>query len=84
MEERSSLMAQQKNLPVMQEMWVRSLSLEGLLEESMATHCSILAWVNPMYREAWQATVLWIAKSRTQLKLLSMLARILTSLYIKY
>ena len=57
MEERSSPMAQQKNLPVMQEMWVRSLSLEGPLEESTATHCSILAWVNPMYRGAWQATV---------------------------
>ena len=44
MEETSSPMAQQKNLPVMQEMWVRSLSPEDLLEESMATHSSILAW----------------------------------------
>ena len=44
MEETSSPMAQQKNLPVIQEMWVRSLSPEDLLEESMATHSSILAW----------------------------------------
>ena len=42
MEETSSPMAQQKNLPVMQEMWVRSLSPEDLLEESMATHYSVL------------------------------------------
>jgi len=28
----------------MQEMWVRSLGHKDLLEESMATHSSILAW----------------------------------------
>ena len=33
-----------KNLPAMQEMWVQSLGLEDLLEESMATDSSILAW----------------------------------------
>ena len=38
-------MAQQvKNLPVMQETWVRSLGQEDPLEEEMATHSSILAW----------------------------------------
>ena len=41
-------MAQQvKNPPVMQEiqeLWVRSLGWEDPLEESMATHFSILAW----------------------------------------
>ena len=40
-----------------QEMWVRSLGQEDLLEEEMATHCSILAWRIPMGRGAWQATV---------------------------
>ena len=33
-----------KNLPAMWETWVRSLGLEDLLEEGMATHSSILAW----------------------------------------
>ena len=32
-----------KNLPAVQETWVRSLSWEDPLEESMATHYSILA-----------------------------------------
>ena len=40
-----------------QEMWVRSLGQEDPLEEVMATHSSILAWKNPMDREAWPATV---------------------------
>ena len=33
-----------KNLPAMQEVCVRSLGGEDLLEEDMATHASILAW----------------------------------------
>ena len=33
-----------KNLPVMQERWVRSLGQEYSLEKEMATHSSILAW----------------------------------------
>ena len=33
-----------KNLPAMWETWVQSLGREDLLEESMATHSSILAW----------------------------------------
>ena len=36
-----------KNLPAMQETWVRSLGQEDPLEESMATHSSILAWRIP-------------------------------------
>ena len=41
----SSLVAQLvKNLPVMQETWVRSLGWEDPLEKGMATHSSILAW----------------------------------------
>ena len=41
-----------KILPAVQEMWVRSLDWEDPLEESMATHSSILAWGIPMDREA--------------------------------
>ena len=42
-----------KNLPAMQETWVRSLSWEDPLEKGKAIHSSILAWripwtVNPM------------------------------------
>ena len=33
-----------KNLPAIQEMWVRSLGQEDPLEEGTATHSSILAW----------------------------------------
>ena len=40
----ASLAAQMvKNLPAMQETWVRSLDQEDLLEEDMAIHSSILA-----------------------------------------
>ena len=44
----ASLVAQTvKNLPVMQETWVRSLSREDPLEKGKATHSSILAWRIP-------------------------------------
>ena len=33
-----------KNLPAMQETWVRLLGWEDPLEKEMATHSSILAW----------------------------------------
>ena len=33
-----------KNLPAVQEMWVRALSQEDPLEGKMVTHISILAW----------------------------------------
>ena len=36
-----------KNLPAVQEMWVRSLSWEDPLKKGMATHSSILAWRTP-------------------------------------
>ena len=36
-----------KNIPVMQETWVRSLGQEHTLEKGMATHSSILAWRIP-------------------------------------
>ena len=37
------------------------------LEESVATHSSILAWRIPMERGAWQATVHGVAQSQTRL-----------------
>ena len=36
-----------KNLPAMQETWVRSLCWEDPLEKGAATHSSILAWRSP-------------------------------------
>ena len=36
-----------KNLPAMQETWVRFLGWEDPLEKEMATHSSILAWEIP-------------------------------------
>ena len=46
----------------MQEMWAQSLGQEDTLEEEMATHSSILAWKNPMEREAWRSIVHGVAK----------------------
>ena len=40
-----------KNLPAMQEKWVRFLGQEDPLEEGMATHSSILAWRIPWTEE---------------------------------
>ena len=56
-----------KNLPAMQETWVRSLGWEDPLEEGIATHSSVLAQRIPMDRGAWWAIVHSITKSRTQL-----------------
>jgi len=54
----ASLVAQMvKNLPVMQETRVRSLSQEDPLEKGMATHSSILAWRILMDRGDWRVTV---------------------------
>ena len=47
----ASQVAQVKNLPARQEMWVRSLDWEDCLEEEMATHSSILAWKIPWTEE---------------------------------
>ena len=52
-----------KNLPAMQETWVRSLSWEDPLEQGIATHCGILAWRIPIDRRAWQAIFHGLAKS---------------------
>ena len=40
-----------KNLPAMEETWVRSLGWEDALEEGMATHSSVLAWRIPWAEE---------------------------------
>ena len=62
----ASLVAQMvKNLPAVQETWVRSLGQEDPLEESKATHSSILIWRIPMDRGAWRATVHGVALSQT-------------------
>ena len=48
----ASLVAQTiKNLPTMQETWVRSLGGEDPLEKGMATHSSALAWRVPWTEE---------------------------------
>ena len=61
----ASLMTQTvKNLPAMQETWVRSLGWENPLEKGMTTHSSILAWRIPMDRGACLATVQGVAKSQ--------------------
>ena len=52
-----------KNLPAMQETWIRSLCWEDALEEGMATHSSILTWRIFMDRGAWWATVHGVTKS---------------------
>ena len=40
-----------KNLPAMQETWMRSLGWEDLLEKRTASHSSILAWRIPWKEE---------------------------------
>ena len=40
-----------KNLPAMQETWVRNLGWEDPLEKEIATHSSILAWRIPWTEE---------------------------------
>ena len=54
----ASLVAQMvKNLLATQETWVQSLGWEDPLEEGMATHSSIFAWIIPIERGAWWAIV---------------------------
>ena len=65
--DQASLVAQtiKKNPSAMQETWVRFLGWDDPLEEGMATHSSILAWIIPMDRGAWWATVRRAAKTQT-------------------
>ena len=51
----------------MLEMQDPSLGREDPLEEEMATHSSILAWIISWTRGAWRATVHWVAKGHRQL-----------------
>ena len=51
----ASLVAQMvQTPPAVWETWLRSLGWEDALEESVATHSSILAWRISMDRGAWQ------------------------------
>ena len=48
-----------------EEMWVRFLGWEDPLEEEMATHCTILAWiVSPMDRGDGWATIHGLQRAR--------------------
>ena len=53
-----------KESPAMQETWVWPLGWKHPLEESMATHSSILAWRIPMDRRSWRAVIHGVAKTR--------------------
>ena len=61
----SSLMVSQmvKNLPAMQETWVRSLGQEDPPEKEMATHSSIFVWRTPWTEET--GGLHGVAKSQT-------------------
>ena len=69
-----------KNLPAMWETWIQSLGWEDPLEESMATHSSILAWRIPWTEEpgGLQSTGLqrigWLSIHSAQHILLSIVA----------
>ena len=53
-----------KSPPAMQEAWFLSLGQEDSLVKEMAIHSRILAWENPMGREAWWATIHGVEKIR--------------------
>ena len=55
-----------KNLPAVQETWVRFLGWDDPLEKGMAAHSSVLARRIPMDRAAWWAPVHGAAESQTQ------------------
>ena len=61
-----------KNLPAMQETWVRSLGPEDLLEKGMVTHSSILAWEIPWTEEPGRLQSMGSQKSWTRLKQLTL------------
>ena len=56
-----------KNLPVMWETQVRSLSRDDPLVKGMGAHSNVAAWRSPMDRGAWRATVHRVAKSQMRL-----------------
>ena len=55
-----------KNLPAMQETWVRSLGWEDPLEEGIATHSSILVWRIPWTEEPGGLQSMGSQKSQMQ------------------
>ena len=55
-----------KNLPAMQDTWVRSLGLEDPLEGGHGNPLQY-SWLENPESRAWQATVRGIAKSQTRL-----------------
>ena len=72
----ASLVAQLvKNPPAIQETMIQFLGWENPLEESMATHTSILFWRIPMDRGAWQDKESWGPKE------LDMTERLSTNTY---
>ena len=77
---RTSLVAQTvKNLPEMQDTWVRSLGWEDPLEKEMATHSSILAWWIPWTEEPKELQSMglqrvrhnWVANTQGRCRLIS-------------
>ena len=54
-----------KNLPAMQETWVRSLSLGDPLEKEMATHSALLAWRISWTEEPDRLQFMRLSKSLT-------------------
>jgi len=53
-----------KNLPAMQETWVRPLGQEDPLEKGMATHSSILAWRIPWTEQPGGLGPMWSQRVR--------------------
>ena len=66
----ASLIAQSvKNLPAMQETWVRFLGQEDTLEKEMATHSSILTWKTPGTEEPGRLQTMGSQESDTTYRL---------------
>ena len=51
-----------KNLPTMQETWVRSLDWEDPLKEGIGNPLQYSCLENPMDRGAWRATICGVTK----------------------
>ena len=56
-----------KNLPTVQDTWVRSLGREDPLEKRMATHSSTLAWRIPRTEDRGRLQSMGSEKSGTRL-----------------
>ena len=56
-----------KNLPAMQETWVRPLGQEDPLEKEMVTHSIVLAWTIPWTEEPGRLQSMGVTQSRTPL-----------------